>query len=97
MGEGAGKSGSFFFKSHDGLYIIKTMRGGELNAILDMSPYYINHLEQNPDSLLCKIFGVFTIKMAGLAPVNVLLMENTMQLGREERLLKVFDLKGSTF
>ena len=73
------------------------MRGGELNAILDMLPDYINHLEQNPDSLLCKIFGVFTIKMAGLAPVNVLLMENTMQLTKEERLLKVFDLKGSTF
>jgi hypothetical protein len=28
-GEGTGKSGSFFFFSHDNRFIIKTMRGNE--------------------------------------------------------------------
>jgi hypothetical protein len=32
-GEGAGKSGSFFFFSHDHRFIIKTMSSGELKLI----------------------------------------------------------------
>ena len=34
MGEGAGKSGSFFFYSHDRRFIIKTMTDEELSTFL---------------------------------------------------------------
>ncbi len=35
-GEGAGKSGSFFFFSHDHKFIIKTMTAGELKLFLEI-------------------------------------------------------------
>ena len=37
-GEGQGKSGSFFFFSHDKQFIIKTMRQNELKALMAMLP-----------------------------------------------------------
>jgi hypothetical protein len=60
-GEGAGRSGSFFFFSHDRKFIIKTMTNQELNLFLDKLPAFKDHQRANPNSLLAKIFGVFTI------------------------------------
>ena len=62
-GEGAGRSGSFFFFSHDRKFIIKTMTSGELKLFLKILPALAEHHTRSPDSLLCKIFGVFTVKM----------------------------------
>jgi hypothetical protein len=61
-GEGAGRSGSFFFFSHDNRFIVKTMSHGELKLFLSILPKYTKHLVANPNSLLAKIFGVFTVK-----------------------------------
>ena len=77
-GEGAGKSGSFFFLSHDRKFMIKTMKGSEVKTMLKILPSYIEHHRRNPDSLLAKIFGVFSIKKAGLQKEYVMLMENTL-------------------
>ena len=60
-GEGAGRSGSFFFFSHDRKFVVKTMTTTELNLVKRMMPAYTKHLENNPDSLLCKILGIFTV------------------------------------
>ena len=61
-GEGAGRSGSFFFFSHDRKFIIKTMTSSELQAFLPLIEDYTEHFKKNPNSLLSKIFGVFTVK-----------------------------------
>ena len=61
-GKGAGRSGSFFFYSHDRKFIIKTMTKSELNLLLRILPSLSEHYMNNPDSLLAKIFGVFTIQ-----------------------------------
>ena len=62
-GEGSGKSGQFFFFSHDKKLIIKTLRGPEKNNLLNMLESMVNHLrETNNSSLLCRIYGLFTIK-----------------------------------
>ena len=42
-GQGAGKSGSFFFFSNDNNYIIKTMRGNEKKVLLNMLDDMIKH------------------------------------------------------
>jgi hypothetical protein len=42
-GEGAGRSGSFFFFSHDRKFIIKTMTTQELQLMLRLLPDYISH------------------------------------------------------
>ena len=40
-GEGAGKSGSFFFLSHDRKFMIKTMKSSELTTMIKILPSYI--------------------------------------------------------
>lgn len=97
VGEGAGKSGSIFFFSHDGKFIIKSMKGNELKVFLDCLPNYISHLKKYPDSLLAKIFGVFTVKKKGMGEIHLVLMENTLQFEDKKKLQCIFDLKGSTF
>lgn len=78
-GESAGASGSFFFFSHDNRFIIKTMNSDDkykLEELLesDYCPYLIN----NPDSLLARIYGMFSLKLRGtLMYVDVIVMENT--------------------
>jgi len=79
-GEGAGASGSFFFFSHDQRFIIKTISKYELKLFMSLLDDYINHLLTNPDSLLAKIYGVFTVKSSQIDEVSVLLMDNTLKL-----------------
>lgn len=60
--EGEGKSGSFFFFSHDGKFLIKTMTSSELNTFLgDFVVSYHEHMMNNPDTILAKIYGVYTV------------------------------------
>jgi 1-phosphatidylinositol-4-phosphate 5-kinase len=78
-GEGQGKSGSFFFFSHDKQFLIKTMTDSELETFNAMFKSFYTHLIQNPDSLLARIYGIFTVKMEDIAPVHLILMGNTVQ------------------
>mmetsp|Transcript_33104 Transcript_33104/g.23875 ORF Transcript_33104/g.23875 Transcript_33104/m.23875 type:complete len:128 (+) Transcript_33104:1607-1990(+) len=94
-GEGAGKSGSFFFFSHDRKFIIKTMTSTELDLFLRILPDYMNHLKKNKTSLIAKIFGVFTVRADSIHEVSIILMENTLRLKDSSNLKHVFDLKGS--
>jgi len=73
-GEGAGRSGSFFFFSHDNRFIIKTLTNYELKLFLRILPSYLNHLKENPKGLLAKIYGLFTIKTNKIHEVNIILM-----------------------
>ena len=77
-GEGAGASGSFFFFSHNKRFIIKTMSESELKMFLGILPYYELHLKENKESLLSRIYGVYTIRMKGLATIHLMLMANTL-------------------
>ena len=40
--------------------IIKTMKNEELNAFLEKLEVYYQHLRKNKDSLIAKIYGVYT-------------------------------------
>jgi len=91
--ESAGKSGSFFFFSFDRRFIIKTMNASELKVFIDCLPKYLKFLRKNPESLIARIYGVFTVVMEDIAPVNLLLMANAAQCGKG--IEHVFDLKGS--
>lgn len=93
-GEGAGRSGSFFFFSHDHKFIIKTMTDSELKLFLSRLPAFVQHFNTNKNSLLAKIMGVFTVETPNLK-VHIMLMENTLQLEDPKALQNIFDLKGS--
>jgi hypothetical protein len=94
-GEGAGASGSFFFYSHDSRFLVKTMTRSEVDFFLAFLPDYCNHLLSNAESLLAKIFGVFTIETNNAVDVHVMLMENTLKFSEDAKLKHIFDLKGS--
>ena len=79
-GEGAGRSGSFFFYSHDRKFIIKTMTKDELNLYLKLLPKFARHYLANPSSLIARIFGVFTVNMCSAGKVHFMLMENTLRI-----------------
>ena len=95
-GEGAGRSGSFFFFSHDRKFVVKTMTKAELNLVKRMMPNYYTYLSTNPDSLISKILGIFTVEAESFSTVHIMLMENTVRLKDPKRLKFIFDLKGST-
>jgi hypothetical protein len=46
-GEGTGKSGSFFFKSHCGRFIIKTIPEREFKMLKETGPEYYDYLKNN--------------------------------------------------
>lgn len=48
----------------------------------------------HPNSLVARIYGVYTIKMEEIEPVNLVLMGNTKD-SNDKYLEHVFDLKGS--
>lgn len=79
-GQGAGQSGSFFFFSFDNRFIIKTLRGKEKHVLLGMLDPLLNHLETNTDSLLARIYGLYSIKTNIFGPLEVIVMQNTAMI-----------------
>lgn len=93
-GEGQGKSGSFFFFSHDRRFIIKTMNEEEYKTFKGIFKDYFQHMRKCKNSLIARIYGVFTVKKEKIQPVHLILMANTVNL-RGKNLKYMFDLKGS--
>ena len=92
-----GKSGSFFFFSHDNRLLIKTMNNDDFEAFQRIMRHYFTHIKDNSDlqgSLLARIYGVFSITMADQAPVNLILMGSS-RMCPDYTIANVFDLKGS--
>ncbi len=92
--ESAGKSGSFFIHCSDDKYILKTITWEEVSTLTSLLPSYFEHIVFGcPDSLLCRLYGAFTVHIIGMSPIHLLLMENTGRLLR--RVSAAYDLKGS--
>lgn len=72
------------------------MNQAELDFFLDLVPYYEIYLKKNPDSLIARIYGVYTIRMKGKSKVNLMLMANTLNFRGSGQIKHIFDLKGST-
>lgn len=58
-------------------------------------PPYLEHLETNPNNMLAKIYGIFTVRMDQFEPIHVMIMQNTIPAVENTELQYVFDLKGS--
>jgi 1-phosphatidylinositol-4-phosphate 5-kinase len=96
-GESQGKSGSFFFYSHDKRFILKTLLVDEKATLLRMLDAYIFHIVNSKNkSLLVRIYGLFTIKSNYFSNLDVILMENISRNFEIDNVrLFTFDLKGS--
>lgn len=93
-GEGMGKSGSFFFFSHDDRFLIKTMTLDDFDAFMKLFKTYFEHINMDHSSLMARIYGVYKVQMEGLDPVYLILMGNTKRI-HNDFIKKIYDLKGS--
>lgn len=95
MSESKGKSGSFFFYSHDRKFIIKTISSEEKTTLLDILHDYFNYIKAHNSTLLTKIYGIYTVVIKNASSVNVILMQNLFGCS-PIHIQKMFDLKGSS-
>lgn len=89
-----GKSGSFFFFSHDKKLLIKTMTDSDFHAFMKLFRKYFEHINEFPHSIIARIYGVYQISIGDQKPVYLVLMGNTKNT--PDKFVKYcFDLKGS--
>lgn len=96
-GEASGASGSFFFFTHDKSFVIKTMTSSEKKFFFSkFGKSYFQYLQSNPSSYIARIYGIYTVTMQGHAPIHLMMLAHTLKIPRMERVLRIYDLKGST-
>ena len=93
-----GRSGSFFYFTHDYKYIVKTVTSDECVLLQRILPSYLAHVTANPTTLLTRFLGLHSIRMsAEQVPLSFVVMQNvfaTRGVGTA-KLHQVYDLKGS--
>jgi len=87
-----GRSGSFFYFSEDGEYIVKTLTTGEAKFLLQFLPHYTNYMSASPHSFVSKYCGLHAIQLYRTT-LYFVVMQSVFLTNRviHER----YDLKGS--
>ena len=97
----SGKSGSFFYYSYDGRFMLKTIPRREFKQMKDMLRNYHEYLtERNTDSMISRVFGlhkvIFYRKRGKMSQkIYFCVMNNVFQTTKKIDLR--YDLKGSTY
>mmetsp|Transcript_42737 Transcript_42737/g.30839 ORF Transcript_42737/g.30839 Transcript_42737/m.30839 type:complete len:98 (+) Transcript_42737:1434-1727(+) len=71
------------------------MSGGELNLMKTLVVDYNDHLAMNRDSIIAKIYGIYSIKLKDIKKVNLIIMANTLVFRVPSQIERIFDIKGS--
>ena len=87
------KSGQFFFFSQNRKFMIKTMPQSESKFLRSFLRKYYNHVTNYPDTLLCKLYGMYRLELKG-KKTHFIVMGNMFPSDKQIHLK--FDLKGST-
>ena len=94
-----GKSGQFFYFTHDMKLMLKTITRQELALLRSLLPHYLEHVERHPRTLLPKLCALHTIRQrtaTGSGPkTHFLVMTNVFAAARGN-VRATFDIKGST-
>ncbi|RKO96305.1 SAICAR synthase-like protein, partial [Caulochytrium protostelioides] len=88
-----GKSGSFFYYSQDYRFIIKTIHHSEHKFMMHILQRYYEHIKNNRETLLCRIFGLHRVKLPGNRKIHFVVMGNVFPSGKD--IHESYDLKGS--
>ncbi|XVF82321.1 hypothetical protein PTKIN_Ptkin16aG0037200 [Pterospermum kingtungense] len=91
-----GKSGSFFYLTHDDRYMIKTMRKAEVKVLIRMLPAYYNHVRSYENTLVTKFYGLHCVKLTGTAQKKVRFVIMGNLFCTDYAIHRRFDLKGSS-
>lgn len=90
-----GKSGEFFFFSYDNQYVLKTVTKDQYHFILENLEEFFDYYEKNPQTLLAKIYGLYTIKGEDIGrEYDLILMKNVFGC-QKKQVLRTYDIKGS--
>jgi len=54
------------------------MSDGELKTFFKIFEEFSRHLEKYPQSLIARVYGIFTVKMEDIVPVHLILLNNTI-------------------
>eukprot|EP01038_Epipyxis_sp_PR26KG_P011644 gene11644-15594_t len=88
------KSGQFFFYSHDGKYMIKTQTKQESKLLRKIMRQYVEHLSNNPNSLLVRFYGMHRVRMKKLQrDIYFVIMSSVFDT--DKPIHHKYDLKGS--
>eukprot|EP01117_Protostelium_nocturnum_P016395 TRINITY_DN6491_c0_g1_i1.p1 TRINITY_DN6491_c0_g1~~TRINITY_DN6491_c0_g1_i1.p1 ORF type:complete len:1091 (+),score=342.66 TRINITY_DN6491_c0_g1_i1:185-3457(+) len=89
-----GRSGSFFFRTNDGKYLIKTVSYYEHNFLQQILPSYYEHVKSNGNSLLTRFCGLHSTRRGNEREVYFVIMCNLFDSFFQVH--EQYDLKGST-
>jgi len=93
--KGEGKSGAFFIFTKDKQFILKTATEEERDFLWRVLPYYWQYMRRNPNSLLPRFYGVYSMKHEGIGGVTrFVIMNNIFNTPYDP--VEKFDLKGSS-
>lgn len=89
------RSGQFFFYSHDGQYMIKTLTYTESKFLRDILPFYYRHLTRYPSTFLTHFYGMYRVCMpdANNRQLHFVVMRSVFHTTK--KISRVWDLKGS--
>ena len=90
-----GKSGSFFYYSDDGKYMLKTLSEDEYEFFRKFIPDYYFHIYKNPHTLLTRFFGFHKIIVCSSNKKLYFVVMGNLFKNDYELDIK-YDLKGST-
>eukprot|EP00698_Gefionella_okellyi_P011103 TRINITY_DN2911_c0_g1_i1.p1 TRINITY_DN2911_c0_g1~~TRINITY_DN2911_c0_g1_i1.p1 ORF type:complete len:490 (+),score=91.84 TRINITY_DN2911_c0_g1_i1:53-1471(+) len=89
-----GKSGSVFYFTRDGRFVIKTMSSEECVLLRKVLPEYYAHVMQYPHTLLTRFFGLHRVKTSRYGKIHFVVMGNIF--ATDKTIHERYDLKGST-
>ncbi|XP_048199614.1 phosphatidylinositol 4-phosphate 5-kinase-like protein 1 [Perognathus longimembris pacificus] len=86
------KSKASFFLSHDQRFFLKTQRRQEVQVLLAHLPRYVRHLQRHPHSLLARLLGVYSLRVAQGKKKYFIIMQSIFY--PTGRISERYDIKG---
>jgi 1-phosphatidylinositol-4-phosphate 5-kinase len=90
-----GKSGALLFFLKNFNFVVKTIRSREKRCLLNILNDYIEYMRNHPNSLICRFYGCYRIRVEGCETIYFIVMNNIFPFDRE--IHEIYDLKGSFY
>lgn len=95
-----GKSGSFFYYTADGKYMLKTIHYREYKFLRAILEDYYFYIKKNPDTLITKFFGLHKLiekneQGEEIGRFYFVIMANVFNT--KEKIVERYDIKGSWY
>ncbi|XP_028740556.1 phosphatidylinositol 4-phosphate 5-kinase-like protein 1 [Peromyscus leucopus] len=85
------KSKASFFLSHDQRFFLKTQRRHEVQVLLAHLPRYVQHLRRHPHTLLARLLGVHSLRVARGKKTYFIIMQSVFY--PPSRISERYDIK----